>query len=102
MSRFLRPMQGAINIQMFGERIPVAFRTHGNTPLLIGSMIVFGAATCFIFLLHARLGVADVDGYAYLIGARSLHEGNGYRGLTGEAFNHWPPGYSLLLSVFPE
>jgi len=59
------------------------------------------ASVAFIFLLHPRLGIRDVDGYAYIMGARSLHGGNGYRDLTGEALNHWPPGYSLLLSVFP-
>jgi hypothetical protein len=26
----------------------------------------------------------------------------GYRSLMGEPFNHWPPGYSLLLSAFPD
>ena len=56
----------------------------------------------FIFLLHPRLGIRDVDDYSYIMGARSLHLGTGYRGLTsGEHFNHWPPGYSLLLSPFP-
>jgi hypothetical protein len=59
------------------------------------------ASVAFIFLLHPRLGIRDVDGYAYIMGARSLHGGNGYRDLTGEALNHWPPGYSLVLSVFP-
>lgn len=41
-----------------------------------------------------------MDGYAYIIGARSLHRGAGYRSLLGEPLNHWPPGYSLLLSPF--
>src|ERR1035438_2308209 len=54
----------------------------------------------FMFLLHPRLGIRDVDGYSYIMGARSLHLGIGYRSLAGEPFNHWPPGYSLLLSPF--
>ena len=53
-----------------------------------------------MFLLHPRLGIRDVDGYSYIMGARSLHLGTGYRSLAGEPFNHWPPGYSLLLSPF--
>jgi hypothetical protein len=61
----------------------------------------FSAAVTFLlFVLHPRIGVRDIDGYAYIMGARSLHLGNGYRSLAGVAFNHWPPGYSLLLSVF--
>ena len=43
-----------------------------------------------------------MDDYAYIMGARSLHRGTGYRSLMGEALNHWPPGYSLILSFFRE
>jgi len=57
-------------------------------------------AVGFMMALHPHLAVRDADGFAYIIGARSLHDGNGYRSLTGEALNHWPPGYSLLLSLF--
>jgi hypothetical protein len=53
-----------------------------------------------MFLLHPRLGIRDGDGYAYIMGARSLRQGNGYRDLAGVGFNHWPPGYSILLSAF--
>src|SRR6266576_3067063 len=73
-------------------------RIWSFTPALILACV----AISLLFVLHPRLGVRDEDGYAYIMGARSLHEGNGYRSLTGEAFNHWPPGYSLLLSVFPD
>jgi hypothetical protein len=73
-----------------------------HVPSAVTAGLLSCAATAFLFVLHPRLGVRDVDAYAYIMGARSLHEGNGYRGLTGEAFNHWPPGYSLLLSVFPD
>jgi hypothetical protein len=53
-----------------------------------------------MFLLYPRLGIRDIDGYAYIMGARCLHRGLGYYSLTGEPFNTWPPGYSLLLSPF--
>lgn len=67
---------------------------------LVGVVLLFCFSVPFMFVLHPRLGIRDVDGYAYIMGARSLYHGTGYRSLTGEAFNHWPPGYSLLLSVF--
>jgi hypothetical protein len=69
---------------------------------VVGTVLVSCFSVLFMFLLHPRLGIRDVDGYAYIMGARSLHQKNGYRSLTSEAFNHWPPGYSLLLSVFPD
>jgi hypothetical protein len=74
----------------------VKFRRPG------GALLLVIVATVSMFVLHPRLGVRDVDGYAYIIGAQSFHRGNGYRSLTGEALNHWPPGYSLLLSAFPD
>lgn len=73
-----------------------------NIPPVIVAVALACVAISVIFILHPHLGIRDVDGYAYIMGARSLHEGNGYRSLTGEAFNHWPPGYSLLLSLFPD
>ncbi|SRR6266566_281982 len=73
-------------------------RIWSFTPALILACV----AISLLFVLHPRLGIRDVDGYAYIMGARSLHEGKGYRSLTGEAFNHWPPGYSLVLSVFSD
>jgi hypothetical protein len=67
---------------------------------LIGPILLFYISLLFIFLLHPRLGIRDVDGYAYIMGARSIHSGRGYYSLIGEPFNTWPPGYSLLLSLF--
>jgi len=67
-----------------------------------GGALVGCVSAAGLYLLHPRLGIRDVDGYAYLMGARSLQQGAGYRSLTGEPFNHWPPGYSLLLSLFPD
>ncbi len=64
---------------------------------LIGLLGVVG-----IYLLHRQLAVRDVDGFAYIIGARSIHMGEGYRSLTGDPLNHWPPVYSLLLSPFSD
>jgi hypothetical protein len=70
-----------------------------NSRLVIGAVLLALCATLTIMLLHPSLGVRDVDGYAYIIGARSLREGNGYRDFLGQPLNHWPPGYSLLLSL---
>jgi hypothetical protein len=52
--------------------------------------------------LQPRAGVPDADAYAAVVGAYSLRAGSGYRTLLGEALNHWPPGYSALLALFPE
>ena len=51
--------------------------------------------------LQSRIGIPDVDSYAYIVGAYSIAGGNGYRSLSGEPLNHWPPVYSLLLAPFP-
>jgi hypothetical protein len=71
-------------------------------PLFSAALLLSCLAISLLFVLHPRLGIRDVDGYAYIMGARSLHQGNGYRSLTDEAFNHWPPGYSLVLSLFSD
>jgi hypothetical protein len=72
-----------------------------NSPV-IGAVVLFTFAVPFMFLLHPRLAIRDGDGYSYIMGARSLRRGAGYRDLAGVGFNHWPPGYSLLLSAFPD
>jgi hypothetical protein len=76
--------------------------TGGSRSSLVGPTLLFCLSVLFMFFLHPRLGIRDVDGYAYIMGARSLHRGLGYHSLTVEPFNHWPPGYSLLLSLFPD
>lgn len=55
-----------------------------------------------IWLLHPRIGIPDVDAHASILGAQSLQRGNGYRDLHGAPLNHWPPGYSFLLSLAPQ
>jgi hypothetical protein len=72
-----------------------------NSPVS-GAVLLFSFAVPFMFLLHSRLAIRDGDGYSYIMGARSLRRGAGYRDLIGVGFNHWPPGYSLLLSAFPD
>lgn len=69
---------------------------------LHGALAIGMLATAAIYILHPLLAVRDVDGFAYLIGARSLHAGNGYRSLSGDPLNHWPPAYSILLSPFDD
>lgn len=77
-------------------RLDVVHRRSQTAGAVLGAC----AASAFIFVLHPGFGVRDSDGVAYILGARSIHGGSGYRSLTGEPLNHWPPGYSLLLSAF--
>jgi hypothetical protein len=53
-----------------------------------------------IFFAYDRIGIRDIDSYAYTTGAMTLKSGFGYKWLTGEVITHWPPGFSLLLSCF--
>jgi hypothetical protein len=62
---------------------------------------VFIAALLGICVLHPRIGIVDVDAHACIIGAQSLRAGQGYRDLHGTPLNHWPPGYSFMLSLAP-
>jgi hypothetical protein len=67
--------------------------------------IVKYAAICFLpvviaFILQPRIGVRDVDSYSYIVGAYSIQGGKGYHDLSGGPLSHWPPGYSLILSLF--
>ncbi len=58
-----------------------------------------GAFTIIIAcLLLPRIGITDVDAESYFLGARSLAQGRGYVDDFGIHLNHWPPGYSWLLS----
>jgi hypothetical protein len=63
---------------------------------------LFFAAVLGILLLQPRIEVSDSDAEAYLLGAQSLREGRGYVDRLGDPLNHWPPGYSMLLSLTPE
>ena len=62
-----------------------------------------GLASALTLLgVSARIGVRDSDAFAYVVAAYSLQHATGYRTLTGEPLNHWPPGYSWLLSLFAD
>jgi hypothetical protein len=61
-----------------------------------------GATFVFFVVLHSNIGINDIDAYAYIEGARSVRRGLGYVDPAGNALNHWPPGYSLLLSRFSD
>jgi hypothetical protein len=74
-------------------------RDDGATALAL--LVALIAAAAF-FAMQPRLGILDADGYAYAMGARDIRAGLGYRGLMGDPFNHWPPGYSLILSLFAD
>lgn len=63
---------------------------------------IFVISVLGIWLLHPRISIPDVDAHASILGAHSLKRGHGYRDLHGAPLNHWPPGYSLLLSLAPQ
>lgn len=60
-------------------------------------LIIFSATWYF----QPNIGICDLDAFAYSTGALSLSRGEGYRDFDHAKIRHWPPGYSLLLSVFP-
>lgn len=72
-----------------------------RVPSLLPALLGFSAAGLFA-LLHPRVGILDVDAYAYVVGAYSIRQGKGYTDLFGASLYHWPPGFSLLLSVFTD
>jgi hypothetical protein len=72
--------------------------SHSVTTALL--LAVLTAA--MMFVLHPRLSIADADDVAYIMGARGIRSGLGYKSLTGSPLNHWPPGYSAILSLFPD
>ena len=70
---------------------------------LLGGLLLAVFSTLLMWILLPRIGVRDGDAHAYIVGAYSLQSGNGYVTLDGTKINQWwPPGYSLLLSLFPQ
>jgi hypothetical protein len=88
-----------VETEAFRLRYPTG---RWNVPIVVQGVLFACLAIGLMHILYPILAVRDADGYAYIMGARSLHAGNGYQSLTGEPFNHWPPGFSLLLSLFPD
>jgi hypothetical protein len=64
--------------------------------------LLFSATFLVFVVLHHSIGINDIDAYSYIEGARSLRQGLGYVDTAGNSLNHWPPGYSLLLSRFQD
>src|SRR5262245_51834443 len=64
-------------------------------------VVIFLLSLIIAFILQFRIGVRDADAHSYIVGAYSIRAGNGYYDLNGGSLNHWPPGYSLILSLFP-
>jgi hypothetical protein len=54
----------------------------------------------FLFIVFPNIGVSDCDAEAYITGAISIRSGDGYVDRIGKPLNHWPPGYSYILSFF--
>src|SRR5262245_57052337 len=73
------------------------FRTRHT---LIVCLLLFGVTITFFVVSHSSIGITDMDAYAYIKGAQSFRRGSGYINSDGSPLNHWPPGYSLLLSRF--
>src|SRR5688572_16118707 len=74
------------------QQTPAPFRTSWLAGIFLASVLG-------IWLLHPRIGIPDVDAHASIIGAHSLKRGHGYRDLHNAPLNHWPPGYSWLISL---
>jgi hypothetical protein len=75
--------------------VPKTFRA-------LAPWVACAAGLCLVFiLLQPRARVSDIDSIQYLIGARNLRAGAGYRDFTGLALSRWwPPAYSFGLSLF--
>ncbi len=70
---------------------------------LVGGLLLAVFSLGLMWILLPRIGVRDSDAHAYIVGAYSLQSGNGYVTLDGTKINQWwPPGYSLLLSLFSQ
>jgi hypothetical protein len=63
--------------------------------------VIFLLSVIAAFILQPRIGVRDADAHSYIVGAYSIRAGSGYYDLSGGSLNHWPPGYSVILSLFP-
>src|ERR1017187_1186283 len=68
---------------------------------LVHCVVLFAVVVSAAFWMQPRISVSDSDACAYTEGACSIQDGHGYRDATGNQLNHWPPGYSWLLSLFP-
>lgn len=64
--------------------------------------LIFIAAILVRWALQARASMTDCDAEGYIQGARSLAHGLGYVTAAGMPLNHWPVGYSLLLSFWSD
>ena len=65
-------------------------------------LFIFAAAIAVRYLLQSRISITDCDAEAYIQGARSIRTGAGYVDAAGNHLNHWPPGYSFLLSFWAD
>jgi hypothetical protein len=78
------------------RKVFAAQRDLSICSLLLVAMLIF------FISLHLSIGINDLDAFAYIEGARALGRGLGYVDSGGSALNHWPPGYSLILSLFED
>lgn len=69
---------------------------------LLPAAWIFIAAVLVQWLLHRRASVTDCDAESYIQGARSLAAGLGYVSAGHTPLNHWPFGYSCLLSLWSD
>ena len=72
-----------------------------NRRHLVHCVVLFAVVVSAAFWMQPRISVSDSDACAYTEGASSIQDGHGYRDANGNQLNHWPPGYSWLLSLFP-
>lgn len=62
------------------------------------SFTLIASVLLFIISSHFMLGVSP-DSSHYLIGAKNMLYGNGFRGYEGAIINHFPPGYSFFVAM---
>ena len=86
---------------MLGSKLRVD-RSMSNRKRLFHCVVLFAVVVSAAFWMQPRISVSDSDACAYTEGACSLHDGHGYLDANGNRLNHWPPGYSWLLSLFPD
>ena len=73
-----------------------------NRRHVVTCVILFAVMVGSAFWMQPRISVSDSDACAYTEGACSIQDGHGYADAKGYLLNHWPPGYSWLLSLFPD
>lgn len=67
-----------------------------------GIMFILSLISMISFMsLHPRIAITDIDAISYIEGAYALGGSGSYNWPSGHPLNVFPPGFSFLLSFFP-